>query len=82
MFGIMGTLIVFPLDAIKALQVATVLTKSYISTGDLMNGMPLCKSCSEPLQKQLPSAREEENSKMESLYERTWYNLCSLDDDK
>jgi hypothetical protein len=40
------------------------------------------KPCSEWLQDQLASGREEENSKMEILHESTSYNLCGFDDDK
>jgi hypothetical protein len=49
---------------------------------DLVNRMPECEPCSESLQKQLASGREEENSKMKILHERTLYDLCGFDDDK
>jgi hypothetical protein len=46
-----------------------------------MDGIPMCELCSESLQNTPEGDREDENSQMEMLHERTLYDLCGFDDD-
>jgi hypothetical protein len=41
----------------------------------------MCELCSESLQNTPEGDREDENSQMEMLHERTLYDLCGFDDD-
>jgi hypothetical protein len=54
---------------------------SYLEIEESMDRIPMCEACSEALQKTPEGDREDENSQIEMLHERTLDNLWGFDDD-